>query len=66
MNKEEQINAEMDDLGKKLQQRYTYYQNKAQAGSLSQAESEAASIELKKMDEDTKKIVAQLMASTMQ
>jgi len=52
MNKEEQINAEMDDLGKKLQQRYTYYQNKAQAGSLSQAESETASLELKKMKED--------------
>ncbi len=52
--KEEEINAEIDRLSKNLQQKYTYYQNQAQAGTLSQAQSEAASMELKKLDEDMK------------
>jgi outer membrane protein len=50
--KEEEINAEIDRLSKNLQQKYTYYQNQAQAGSLSQAQSEAASNELKKLKDD--------------
>jgi len=52
--KEDAMNTEMEGLSKNLQQKYNFYQNKAQAGSLSQAESEAASMELKKMDDDMK------------
>ncbi|MEO7922362.1 MAG: OmpH family outer membrane protein [Chitinophagaceae bacterium] len=52
--KEEEINNEMDRMAKNLQQKYAYYQNQAQAGTLSQAQSEAASLELKKLDEDMK------------
>ena len=52
--KEEEITNEMNRLGKNIQQKYQYYQNQAQAGSLSQAQSEAASMEMKKMDDDMK------------
>ncbi|MEO6612771.1 MAG: OmpH family outer membrane protein [Chitinophagaceae bacterium] len=58
--KEEEINGEIDRLSKNLQQKYTYYQNQAQAGKLSQGESEAASIELKKLDDDMKSRKQQL------
>jgi len=49
--KEQAINDEMDRLGKEIQQKYAYYQNRAAAGNLPQDESEAASLELKAMDE---------------
>ena len=52
--KEEEINNEIDRMAKNLQQKYTYYQNQAQAGTLTQPQSEAASIELKKLDDDMK------------
>ena len=52
--KEEEISNEIDRLAKNIQQKYTYYQNQAQAGSLSQAQSEAASQEMKKLDDDMK------------
>ena len=52
--KEEEITNEIDKLGKNIQDKYKYYQNQAQAGKLSQAESEAASMEMKKMDDDMK------------
>ena len=60
IKKEEEINSEMDRLGKNLQQRYNYYQNKAQAGTLTQAEQEAASQEMKTLDEQMKNRRTQL------
>ena len=52
--KEDANNSELETLSKNIQQRYNYFQTKAQAGTLSQAESETASMELKKMDDDLK------------
>ncbi|MBC7950124.1 MAG: OmpH family outer membrane protein [Chitinophagaceae bacterium] len=52
--KEDDINSEMNSLAKNLQQRYNYFQTQAQAGGLSQAQSEEASLELKTMDEKMK------------
>ncbi|MEO5946946.1 MAG: OmpH family outer membrane protein [Chitinophagaceae bacterium] len=52
--KEDAVAAEMDRLGKNIQQKYVYYQNLAQAGNLSQTDSESASQELKKLDDDMK------------
>jgi outer membrane protein len=60
VKKEEEINNEMDRMGKNLQQRYNYFQNKAQAGTLTQTESDAASQELKALDEQMKNRRAQL------
>ncbi len=54
IKKEEEINGEMDRLGKNLQQRYNFFQNKAQAGTLTQTESDAASQEMKALDEQMK------------
>jgi outer membrane protein len=55
MNKrEDNITSELDRLGKNLQQKFNYYQGQAQSGSLSQAQSEAASQELKNMDDQMK------------
>jgi outer membrane protein len=54
IKKEEEINGEMDRLGKNLQQRYNFFQNKAQAGTLTQAESDAASQEMKALDDQMK------------
>ncbi len=58
--KETEINAELDRLNKNMQQRYNYYQNQAQAGSLSQAQSETASQELKALDDQIKNRKQQL------
>ena len=58
--KEEEINNEIDRLGKNLQQRYNFFQNKAQAGTLTQAESDAASQEMKTLDKQMKNRRAQL------
>ena len=52
--KESEIAAEMDRLAKKIQDKYAYYQNLAQAGNLSESQSEVASAEIKKMDDDMK------------
>ncbi|MEI9808592.1 MAG: OmpH family outer membrane protein [Bacteroidota bacterium] len=52
--KEDDINAELNGLAKNLQQRYNYFQNQAQAGSMSDAQKEAASQELKSLDEQMK------------
>lgn len=58
--KEEEINGEIDKLSKNMQQRYNYYQNQAQAGALSQAQSETASQELKSLDDQIKNRKQQL------
>jgi len=52
--KEDEVNREMDAMGKNFQQKYLYYQNQAKNGTLTQEQSEAASLELKKMDDDMK------------
>ena len=58
--KEAEINTELDRLSKNMQQRYNYYQNQAQAGTLSQAQSETASQELKSLDDQMKNRKQQL------
>lgn len=58
--KELAINEEMNKLTKNLQQRFNFYQNKAQAGSLSQADSEVASQEMKILDDQLKNRKQQL------
>lgn len=52
--KEDGIASEMERLAKNLQQKYGYFQNQAQAGTLTQEQSEAAGQELKKLDDDMK------------
>lgn len=52
--KEDAIAQEMERLSKNLQQKYGYYQNQAQAGTLTQEQSESAGQELKKLDDDMK------------
>lgn len=51
---EDDINSELESLTRNFQQRYNYFQSQAQAGSLTQAQSEAAGQELKGMDEKIK------------
>ena len=52
--KEEAISTEMANRTKAIQQKYNYFQNLAQAGNLSEAQSEAASKEMKDMDDEMK------------
>ncbi len=52
--KEENINSELDKLGRGFQQKYNYYQNQAQAGAMTQAQQEAAAQELKALEESIK------------
>jgi outer membrane protein len=52
--KEDDINREMSNLAKNLQQRYQYYQNQMQDGKMTQAQMDAASAEMTKMDNDLK------------
>jgi len=52
--KEDAINNEMDRLGRTLQQKYNYYQSQAQAGTMSQTQSEAAKQDLNALDENMK------------
>jgi outer membrane protein len=52
--KESENTAEIERMAKELQQRYNYYQKKQQDGTLTQQESETASAEIKKMDDDIK------------
>jgi len=52
--KEDEIATEMDRLARKIQDKYAYYQNLAQSGNLSETQSEAASLEIKKLDDEMK------------
>ena len=52
--KEEEINREVDGLTRNFQYKYKYYQDQAQAGTMTQAQVDAASAEMKKMDDDMK------------
>ncbi len=58
--REEAINTEMTNLTKAIQQKYTYYQNLAQAGNLSESQSDVASKEMKVMDDEMKNRKQQL------
>lgn len=58
--REESITAEMNNRTKALQQKYNFYQGKAQAGTLTQEQSDAASKEMKDMDEEMKNRKQQL------
>lgn len=58
--KEEENNAELDGLSRKFQQRYMYFQNLARNGSLSQSQSDSASEEIKRLDDEIKARKAQL------
>ncbi len=59
-NKEDAINAEMTNRTKAIQQKYNYYQNLAEGGSLSEAQKDAAGKELKDMDDEMKNRKQQL------
>ena len=52
--REEEINAEMENLSKRFQQRFQYYQKLAQEGKLSQAQSDSANQEIKRLDDEMK------------
>jgi outer membrane protein len=54
LKREESINSEMERLSKNLQQKFNYYQQQATSGSLNQEQSEAASREMKNMDDEMK------------
>ena len=52
--KEDAINSEMTNRAQALQQKYEYYQKKAQAGQLTQEQMDAGSKEMKEIDEANK------------
>lgn len=52
--KEEDINRQIEALSKNLQQKYKYYQNQAESGSMTQVQMDAAGADIKKMDDDIK------------
>jgi len=52
--KEEDISREMETLARNFQQKYIYYQNLAREGKLSQAQSDSATEEIKRMDDQMK------------
>lgn len=52
--KEEEISREMDGMARNFQQKYQYYQNQAKNGTLTREQSDAASAEIQKMDDDIK------------
>ncbi len=52
--KEDAINSELDRMSKNLQLKYNYFQNQAQTGTMTQPQSEAASQELKTLDDQMK------------
>lgn len=58
--KEEENNTELDGLSRRFQQRYLYFQNLARNGSLSQSQSDSASEEIKRLDDEIKARKAQL------
>src|SRR3569832_226164 len=58
------INEEIDRLTKILQQIFNYYQNQAQSGNLTEAQSQVASEEMKKLDDQMKLRSSNLIRST--
>ena len=58
--KEDDNNNELNKLTKDFRDKYLYYQKEAEAGRLSQSQSDAATEEMKKMDENIKNRKMQL------
>ncbi len=54
LKREEAINGEIARMSKNLQQKFNYYQQQATSGALDQAQSEAASQEMKNLDNEIK------------
>lgn len=54
IKREEAINAEMDRLSKNLQQKFNSYQQQATSGSMTEEQSEAASRDMKNLDDQMK------------
>lgn len=52
--REDAINAELEGLGKTMQQKLNYYQQQATSGALSQEQSDAASREMRTLDDNLK------------
>jgi outer membrane protein len=52
--REDAIKAELDRLGKSMQQKLSYYQQQASSGSLTQEQSDAASREMRSLDDNLK------------
>jgi len=52
--KEQDVASELERLSKNIQDKYIYYQNQAQAGTLSEIDSQKASQELEKMNDQMK------------
>ncbi len=52
--KEQEVANELERLGKNIQDKYVFYQNKMQAGTLTEEESGRASQELEKLNEQMK------------
>lgn len=53
-SREDAINTEMNNRSRAMQQKFDYYQKLAQAGNLSETQSDAASKEMKSMDDEMK------------
>lgn len=58
--KENEINNEMDRLGKNFQERFTHYQNLAISGGMSAEDQEKASDEMRKLEDQMKSRKSQL------
>ncbi len=54
LKREDAINNELEKLSKNLQQKFNYYQQQANSGALTQEQSEAASRDMKNMDDEMK------------
>ncbi len=52
--KEDENNQVLDKLAKQFQQTYKYYQDRAKAGTLTQAQSDSANEEIKRLDNELK------------
>lgn len=54
LKREEAINSEMEKLSRNLQQKFNFYQQQANSGTLTQEQSEAASRDMKNLDDEMK------------
>lgn len=54
LKREDAINNELEKLSRNLQQKFNYYQQQANSGALTQEQSEAASRDMKNMDDEMK------------
>ncbi|MBM3432385.1 MAG: OmpH family outer membrane protein [Bacteroidetes bacterium] len=52
--REDAIKSELDRLGKNMQQKLSFYQQQANSGSLTQEQSDAASLEMQNLDNNLK------------